>query len=94
MSPSYRSRQPEGEVGEGEYEKEGDELKPDEGDGAVVDVRGGDSGGCHALEEEQRPAERRRQEQGLQVEADEDAEPDEVDAGVDEEGEEERQGDG
>lgn len=61
-------------------QKEKDQLNDDKGNNPPVEVPGSDFGWGYALEVEQGKPEGRRQEGGLEVEAEQDSDPDEVDA--------------
>ena len=78
--PADRPRQPERELREEETNHQREKLHRHERDDAAIDVAGGDLGRRDAAQEEQRPAERRGEERGLQVHADQRGEPDHVDA--------------
>ena len=65
--------------GKKKHQHQRDDLHADERDDAAIDVAGRDLRRRHAAQEEQRPAERRRQERGLQVHADQRRQPHHVD---------------
>ena len=84
VSPAARARISDAGRARGirDHDGEPDQLERDERDHAAVDVAGRDLGRRHAAQVEEREAEGRREEGGLEVDADHDAEPDRIEAEV------------